>query len=339
MTRLPSAPQKIETLARATGALDSAHLENAHDLHEAAENLVDAIVDAVAQLTPSQRRQLQRQLHATGLFGAETLLTDQQRLLSAPALGDALLQRRTAATAGDPQPSIPAKGRSSFVEPQPPAPIKRTTQSGRRSTSSTSSTTANAEDASVVSHPSAAESLLSAIPPATIAPAPVEKRPYDLTNPNRAKKSAPYRSPISGKVVVGTPEHVEAQAPDPHLMPPLPGQAPERPLILVVERGSYMLRWPSESPQRVRLTFKEHVTEQEALYDTLIAVLETVEQRLRDTKADPATARLDIRSADRLFVQQVRGEIPCEDHSLQMRRTHALKKLKRFAEARLSYQG
>lgn len=329
MTWLPSDPQAINALERSLAERDPTQLD-------AAENLVDAIVDAVAQLTPSQRRQLQRQLHATGLFVAETLLTDQQRLVAAPALGDAFLQRQTTAMTTKPQSSTPATGRSSFVEPEPTAPTKHTPRSDARSAPAP---TSSGENAKRQTRPSIAESLLSAIPPATIAPAPVEKRPYDLTNSNRSKRSASYRSPISGKVVVGTPEHVEPQMPDPHLMPPLPGQAPERPLILVIERGSYMLRWPSEPPQRVRLTFKEHVTEQEALYDTLIAVLETVEQRLRDTKADPGTARLDIRSADRLFVQQVRGEIPCEDHSLQMRRAHALNKLKRFEEWRLVYQG
>lgn len=137
---------------------------------------------------------------------------------------------------------------------------------------------------------------------------------------------------------MGSPTNTESKASDPHLMPPLPGQAPERPLIVVIERGSYMLRWPGEAPQRVRLTFRAHVTEQEAFYDTLIGLLETVEQRLRDTKADPQTARLDIRCADLLFVQQVRGEIPCEDITLRVRRTHALKMLDHFAEWRIVHQ-
>ena len=283
--------------------------------------LLDAIVDAVGQLTPAQRRQLQRRLYVGGFFAPDTLLTDQQRLVAAPALGDDFLRKRTQ-TPSVHNPSTPSTN-TSFVEP-------------------------TADEAGRPTRPAATErplaSFLSAIPPATISPAPVEQRPYRLTekqqtNPSAPKHAAPYRSPISGKIVVGSPTETAKEIPDPHLMPPLPGQAPERPLILVIERGSYMLRWPAEAPQRVRLTFKATVTEQEALYDTLIGVLETVEQRLLDTGADPQTAHLDIRSADQLFVQQVRGEIPCEDIMLQVRRNHALDLLADFADWRLVHQG
>ena len=54
-----------------------------------------AIIDAIEQLTPTQRRQLQRRLYASGLFVPETLLTDQNRLASAPALGNNFLRRQS----------------------------------------------------------------------------------------------------------------------------------------------------------------------------------------------------------------------------------------------------
>lgn len=48
---------------------------------------IEAIVTAVQALSPEQRRQLQRRLRLSGLFVTETAVTDQQRLLVAPALG------------------------------------------------------------------------------------------------------------------------------------------------------------------------------------------------------------------------------------------------------------
>ena len=121
-------------------------------------------------------------------------------------------------------------------------------------------------------------------------------------------------------------------------MPPLPGQAPERPIGVIVEQGTFILRWPGEAPHRVRLNFKTQVTAQEALYDTLIHVIEVVERRLRDAQADPQSARLDIRSEDSLFVRQARGEIPCEDATLQARRHKLNELLQRFGGWRLSQQ-
>lgn len=48
---------------------------------------IEAIVAAIQALSPEQRRQLQRRLRLSGLFVPEATVTDQQRLLVAPALG------------------------------------------------------------------------------------------------------------------------------------------------------------------------------------------------------------------------------------------------------------
>src|SRR6188474_2589684 len=45
------------------------------------------IVAAIQQLSPAQRRQLQRHLRVSGLLVPENSLTDQDRLRVAPALG------------------------------------------------------------------------------------------------------------------------------------------------------------------------------------------------------------------------------------------------------------
>ncbi len=240
-----------------------------------------AIIDEIEQLTPAQRRQLQRRLYAVGLFVPETLLTDQDRLASAPALGNEFLRRQAR--------FVRAQNRKGLTHP----PLTQTTK------------------------PEAAP----------------------VTPPLLGERGviAPYRSPISGTIVMGAPENRPQEA-DPHLMPPLPGQAPERPIGVIVEQGSYILRWPGEAPHRVRLNFKTQVTAQEALYDTLIHVIEAVEKRLRDSQADLQSARLDIRSEDSLFVRQARGEIPCEDASLQARRNKMSTLLQHFGGWRLSQQ-
>lgn len=214
------------------------------------------ILDAIEQLAPAQRRQLQQLLYTSGLFGAEVLLTDQRRLQVAPALGEALNKRR--------------------------APVR------------------------------AAPDRPQAAPTVTL-----------------PEVKADYRSPVSGKVVVGAPTQSPSTA-DPHLMLPLPGQAPEQPIGLVFDGGSrgnpgqgygsYVLRWPGEQQQIVRLRFGNRVTNNEAEYDTLIAALEAVLKRLRDGGADPKTARIEVRGDSQLVINQVKGEWQCKDSRMAARR-------------------
>lgn len=225
-----------------------------------------AILDAIEQLSPAQRRQLQRRLYASGLFVPEPLLTDQQRLQVAPALGEAVTKRRN----------------------QSPRP--------------------------------GASGLMPTEIPIRTAPAPA-KTP--------ATPKADYRSPVSGKVVVGTPEK-SAAPPDPHQMLPLPGQAPEQPIGIVFDGGSrgnpgqgygsYVLRWPGEQQQIVRLRFGNRVTNNEAEYDTLLAALDAVLKRLRDGGADPKTARLEVRGDSLLVINQVKGDWQCKDSRMAARR-------------------
>jgi ribonuclease HI len=51
------------------------------------DTAIEAIIATVQQLTPEQRRQLQRRLRVSGLFVPEAAVTDQHRLRVAPALG------------------------------------------------------------------------------------------------------------------------------------------------------------------------------------------------------------------------------------------------------------
>jgi ribonuclease HI len=172
--------------------------------------------------------------------------------------------------------------------------------------------------------------------PANFVPA---ERPVSSPEPEPvATKSEGYRSPVSGKAVVGAPE--PAAAPDPHAMAPLPGQAPEQPIIVIFDGGSrgnpgrgygsYALRWPGQPQQIVQLRFGDRVTNNEAEYDTLIAALEAIVKRLNDNGATPATARLEIRGDSLLVVNQVLGLWECKETRMQLRRDRARALLEQF---------
>lgn len=151
---------------------------------------------------------------------------------------------------------------------------------------------------------------------------------------------------VSGRVVVGAPAAQKVE-PEPHLMPPLPGQAPEQPIGIVFDGGSrgnpgqgygsYALRWPGEQQQVVRLRFGDHCTNNEAEYDTLLTALDAILKRLRNAGADPSTARLDIRGDSLLVVNQVHGRWQCKEARLQSRCQRARTLLQQFGEWRLNH--
>lgn len=244
---------------------------------------LEALVAAIAALSPQQRRKLQRRLHTSGLFDAEDLLTDQNKLNVAPAVAP------RAVTAG---------------------PRTRP--------------------------PTAAQSAAPASPPATAAAAP-----------------APAQSPLvtrvataPGKVVLGAPQR-SGDATQPHAMAPLPGQAPDQPIVIVFDGGSrgnpgegygsYQMRWPGSQPQVVRLRFADNMTSNEAEYDTLIAALDAVLNRLREGKIDASTARLDVRGDSMLVIKQVLGEWKCKDGRMEARRDQVRARLRNFGEWRLTH--
>ena len=156
-------------------------------------------------------------------------------------------------------------------------------------------------------------------------------------------KPEAYRSPVSGKVVVGPPT---SDAPlEPNVMSPLPGQAPEQPIGVIFDGGSrgnpgmgygsYALRWPGQPEQVVRLRFGDRVTNNEAEYDTLIAALEAILPRLAAAGAAPSTARLEIRGDSLLVVNQVTGQWEAKEPRLQLRRDRARDLLERFGQWQL----
>ena len=156
----------------------------------------------------------------------------------------------------------------------------------------------------------------------------------------------PYKSAVSGRVVVGAPGS-EATNDAPSVMPPLPGQAPEQPIRVIFDGGSkgnpglgygsYALEWPGFPRQVVQLKFGDKVTNNEAEYDTLIAALEAISKRLKESGAHPRTAKLDIWGDSLLVISQIKGEWKVNKAELQTRRDRARSLLALFGQARLTH--
>ncbi len=233
---------------------------------------INALIEEVRQLSPSERRRLVRQLRISGLLENDEILTDQQPLTIAP--------------------SISQSGLTYFLHPSGP-------------------------------------------------PTPSSARPQETHEP-----PAPYKSSVSGRVVVGVPGDEEGSA-APSVMSPLPGQAPEQPIRVIFDGGSkgnpglgygsYALEWPGFPRQLVQLKFGDHVTNNEAEYDTLIAALEAIVKRLKESGANISTARLDIWGDSQLVISQIKGEWQVNKAELKTRRDRARALLALFGQARLSH--
>jgi ribonuclease HI len=70
----------------------------------------------------------------------------------------------------------------------------------------------------------------------------------------------------------------------------------------------------------VQLRFGDRVTNNEAEYDTLIAALEAILQRLTDNGAASKTAKVEVRGDSLLVVNQVKGLWEAKEPRLQVRR-------------------
>lgn len=228
------------------------------------------IFEMIRGLTPGERRQLLRRLQASGLLDRDELLTDQNRLDIAPALGHQAVQ-------SDVQDKVWVENESA-VEPAAAPTVE------------------------------SVEEMVDELAP-----------------------GEEYRSAVSGKVVMGPPSDADAE--DPHAMRPVPGQAPEQPIVVIFDGGSkgnpgmgygsYALRWPGQTEQIVQLQFGDRVTNNEAEYDTLIAALEAVLGRLHDLGADAGSAQLTVFGDSLLVINQITGQWRCKEEHLKLRRDEA----------------
>ncbi len=83
--------------------------------------------------------------------------------------------------------------------------------------------------------------------------------------------------------------------------------------------GSYSIRWPGDQPENTQLRFGEQVSADEAEYDTLIAALEAVTQRLTGLGIKSTEANLDIHSESPTVIEQLTGQTEIDDPALQLR--------------------
>ena len=275
----------------------------------ASERELEQIVELVRRLAPQERRQLLQRLRVSGLLPAETAGTDQNRLTKATALG----KRGSTPAAGGPAPGTSAKSAT-----------KTSTQRGQAGQLPPSSQPSNQPQPKDADRPGSGVS----------APLPLRFAGVNDAQGRRA----------GGKVVIGVPAEKDS---DPHAMPPLPGQAPEQPIGIIFDGGSkgnpgigygsYALRWPGQAQQIVQLQFGDGVTNNEAEYDTLAAALEAVLKRLREFKADPMTARVEIRGDSQLVINQVLGEWKCTEDRMRQRRDRVRTLLREFGSWEILY--
>lgn len=149
---------------------------------------------------------------------------------------------------------------------------------------------------------------------------------------------------IRGHAVLGAPRRAPAES-APHQMQPLPGQAPEQPIVIVLRgltlksgeaaSAEYLLRWPGDSSQTIQVRFAGQPTPAQALYDTLEKAVRAMLSRLEESGADPATARIEIYCPSDQMIDELIGEAPVADARLQTRHDRISALLNRFGEWRL----
>jgi len=94
--------------------------------------------------------------------------------------------------------------------------------------------------------------------------------------------------------------------------------------------GSYLVQSPGRKPVIKRVEFGDNYTNNQAEYDTLIACLEYIIERLTVTNRTPAQVALDIKSDSDLLVNQLQGNYKVKDAGLRQRHAMATELLEQF---------
>jgi ribonuclease HI len=102
--------------------------------------------------------------------------------------------------------------------------------------------------------------------------------------------------------------------------------------------GSYAVITRDERQRIRRLDFEDDMTNNEAEYDTLIAALVDVSERIEAAGKRPADFTLEVRGDSRLVLRQVRGEWKATDERMRQRRDNVRSLLSRFGGYRLVEQ-
>jgi ribonuclease HI len=88
----------------------------------------------------------------------------------------------------------------------------------------------------------------------------------------------------------------------------------------------------------VRLDFGGAMTNNEAEYDTLIAGLSDLVQKLTDAKRSPSEFSIEVTGDSYLVINQVSGVWKAKDERMRARRNQVRELLNRFAGYRLGIQ-
>jgi ribonuclease HI/mannose-6-phosphate isomerase-like protein (cupin superfamily) len=102
--------------------------------------------------------------------------------------------------------------------------------------------------------------------------------------------------------------------------------------------GSFLVQSPGRRPVIRRLEFGDNYTNNQAEYDTLIACLNYIIERLTATGRSPSQVLLDIRTDSELVVNQLLGTYKVKDASMKKRYQQAMELLEQFADWRIEWQ-
>jgi ribonuclease HI len=102
--------------------------------------------------------------------------------------------------------------------------------------------------------------------------------------------------------------------------------------------GSFMVQSPNRKPVIKRLEFGDNHTNNQAEYDSLIACLQYIVERLEVTNRSPQQVQLDIKTDSDLVVNQLLGSYKVKDAALRTRHKQALDLLDRFAAWIINWQ-
>ncbi len=169
----------------------------------------------------------------------------------------------------------------------------------------------------------------------------IEPRP---PRPADRPRKAATRPPDSG-AALAVPEPQQDSAPLAEMSSQ--SQAPQEPIRITYDGGSrgnpgngygsFALDWPGYPREIVQLTFGDQSTNNEAEYDTLIAALEAVRDRMVELQIDPGSTNLSIWGDSLLVCNQVRGKWACKEPRLQTRLSAVKDLLNVFGESELNH--
>jgi ribonuclease HI len=103
--------------------------------------------------------------------------------------------------------------------------------------------------------------------------------------------------------------------------------------------GSYAIARVQDGAQRLeRLDLGDGYTSNEAEYDTLIAALQDLLQRIEEAGRQPQEFGLEIRGDSTLVIRQIQGKWQAKEPRMKERRDRCLRLLRRFGTVELKTQ-